>query len=177
MKKLLAIFVAAIMLFGIVGGALAQPAARNAAPVQEARGIKADTKVEEKAAPVAVSDPHIEKKTGNATKDDPVYTLDEALNVAGGTLVFTNDANYPWEVVVEGDRVYARSTNVGIGSSEASVSTTVTVPAGGGIVSFDFEAWGEGSNDSYDWDNCRFFIDDTMVFRYGAHHIRRSIRL
>ncbi|MBR0157242.1 MAG: hypothetical protein IJM20_06975, partial [Clostridia bacterium] len=73
-------------------------------------------------------------------------TIDEALNVEGGTLTFTNDATYPW--IIAGDA--AQSGNAGVASSESSITTTVTA-AEGDIVQFDYQAWGEGSNDSYDW--------------------------
>ena len=91
-------------------------------------------------------------------------TIDEALNVEGGTLVFTNDATYPWIIV--GDA--AQSGNAGVASSESSITTTVTA-AEGDIVQFDYQAWGEGSNDSYDWDKCRFYVDSNLLMDYGAH--------
>lgn len=88
--------------------------------------------------------------------------LDEALNVAGGNLVFTSEGTYPW--VVEGDA--AKSSNAGVSSSTSAVSTTATAAAGD-IVQFDFKAWGEGSNTLYD--KCEFAIDGTVVLSKGAY--------
>ncbi|MBQ7060701.1 MAG: hypothetical protein IJM85_02845, partial [Clostridia bacterium] len=89
-------------------------------------------------------------------------TVDEALNVPGGTLVFTNDATYPW--VVDGDA--AKSGNAGIASSTSTISTTVTAVEGD-VLQFDFKAWGEGSGTF--WDHCDCYVDSTRVLYYGAH--------
>ena len=88
-------------------------------------------------------------------------TIDEALNVEGGTLVFTNDATYPWVIV--GDA--AQSGNAGVASSTSAVQTTVTAVEGD-IVQFDYKAWGEGSYTF--WDHCDFAIDGNVVMTYGA---------
>ena len=101
--------------------------------------------------------------TAPRTQVRDAATIDEALNVPGGELVFTNDATYPWIIV--GDA--AQSGNAGIASSTSSVSTTVTAEEGD-IVQFDYKAWGEGS-DSYDWDKCRFYVDSNLLMDYGAH--------
>ncbi len=90
-------------------------------------------------------------------------TVDEALNVPGGTLEFVNTSAYPW--VVDGDA--AKSGNGGVASSESTIYTTVEA-AEGDIVQFEYMAWGEGS-DSYDWDKCRFSVDGTVLMDYGAH--------
>ena len=76
---------------------------------------------------------------------------------------WTNDASYAW-TVVDG---HIQSGNGGVSNSTSSISVTVTYPADG-TISFDFWSRGEG-NDTYDWDNSRFYIDEEMVFRYGAH--------
>ena len=133
MKKLLAVFVAALMLFGIFSGALAQTAKRSVTvsnkvtELAERRETVKAEKAEDKA-PVVNAQPDVTKKV--AVKDDEP-DLNTALNMDGSTLVFTNDETYPWEVVTEGDRVYAMSGNTGVSSSTSSVTTTVTVPAVG----------------------------------------------
>ena len=89
-------------------------------------------------------------------------TLDYALNASGGTIAFTSTGNYPWTNMVEGNRVYAVSGNKGVHSSTSTLTTTVTL-ANNGTVSFDFKAWGEGS----DYDVCIFSVDGTQRFSYG----------
>ncbi len=93
-------------------------------------------------------------------------TLNEALNVNGGTLEFTNDATYPWIVEIDGDRIYAMSGNGGVNSS-VSTLTLVVNAAEGDALSFDFKAWGEGSSTIYD--HCIFSVDDEPQFDYGAY--------
>jgi len=91
------------------------------------------------------------------------YSLDDALNVPGGTILFTSEGDYPF-VVMEGDgRVYAQSSNQGVHNSESSVSTTVRVTEPS-VLSFDFKAWGEGQY----YDECVFMMNGTSIFRYGA---------
>ena len=102
------------------------------------------------------------------TEAPVLVDFDSALNVEGGTLHFETSANYPWTVETEGDREYAMSGNAGVGSSTSTITATVSANEGD-IVKFDYKAWGEGSNDSYDWDNCRFYVDNNLIFRYGAH--------
>ena len=88
-------------------------------------------------------------------------TLDEALNVAGGTLTFTSEGDYPW--IVDGDA--AKSTNVNVASSTSTVSTTVTAAAGD-ILRFDFMSFGEGSSD-YVWDGLQLTVDGTEVMKWS----------
>lgn len=102
------------------------------------------------------------------TEEPILISLDSALNVEGGTLHFETSADYPWTVETEGDREYAMSGNAGVGNSTSTITATVSANEGD-IVKFDYKAWGEGSNDSYDWDNCRFYVDNNLIFRYGAH--------
>ncbi len=73
--------------------------------------------------------------------------------------------DYPWTNVVEGDRIYAMSGNMGIPYSTSSLTATVTV-GDNSSVSFDFKAWGEVSSD----DVCRFLIDNNIIFHYGARN-------
>ena len=161
MKKLLATFVAVLMLFSIFGGALAQPAKSVAVPVNNAnRVIGAEA---EKAA-----DPYyVGAKTHNPVSVKAGETLDQALNVSGGTIAFVSEGDYPWLVLEDSEtgRVYAQSSNAGVASSSSVVSAAVTVGSNK-AVKFDFKAWGEGS--STIWDKCIFAIDGTAQFTYGA---------
>jgi|GEM_PF-1651281 len=154
MKKVLAILAAAIMLLGVMAGAMAQPANRDVAPVAQAtRAVKPQA---EKA-----SNPLVEKKTANVKAGE---TLDQALNVSGGTFAFVSTGDYPWTVVDDGTRVYAQSSNAGVPSSTSVVSTTVTVGSNKSV-KFEFRAFGEGS--STVWDKCIFAIDGNAQFTYG----------
>ena len=92
---------------------------------------------------------------------------------------WTNDATYPWTVV---NNAYAgyngtyciKSGNGGVANSTSSISTTANY-AQDGTVSFLGGFWGEGSNDSYDWDKCRFYIDGNIMIDYGAHDAWESV--
>ena len=88
--------------------------------------------------------------------------LDYALNAIDGAIRFTTTVDYPWTNMVDGDRVFARSGNMGVHSSASTLTATVDVPVDG-TLSFDFKAWGEGRS----WDVCQFMVDNTLVFSYG----------
>ena len=91
----------------------------------------------------------------------PVSDLDEAMNVAGGTLHFNTDGDYPWIV----EETWGKSTNVNVASSTSTVSTTVTAAAGD-ILQFDFRSFGEGFGDTV-WDGLHLFIDGTEVAKWN----------
>ena len=94
------------------------------------------------------------------------HDLDEALNVEGGELHFESEGDYPWTAVEEGDRIYAMNGNTGVSSSDSILTTTITANAGD-VVTFEFKAWGEGTN-TY-WDYCEFAIDGERVGYWGAY--------
>ena len=83
----------------------------------------------------------------------PAGDLDEALNVEGGTLTFTNDEVYPWEVRDN----YAASGNAGVVSSSSTVTTTVELAEGEALY-FD---WSTSSEANYD--KLIFSVDGTAV--------------
>ena len=91
----------------------------------------------------------------------PVSDLDEAMNVAGGTLHFNTDGDYPWIV----EETWGKSTNINVASSTSTVSTTVTAAAGD-ILQFDFRSFGEGFGDTV-WDGLHLFIDGTEVAKWN----------
>ena len=111
----------------------------------------------------AANDPRLSTapKTGTAAAPADAANLNEALNVAGGTLTFTSEGDYPW--IVDGDA--AKSTNVNVANSTSTVSTTVTAAAGD-ILQFDFMSFGEGSG-SYVWDGLQLFIDGTETMKWN----------
>ncbi len=94
--------------------------------------------------------------------------LDAALNIEGGAIHFVNDEDYPWIVLEDEERVYAKSGNAGVESSTSTITAEVTVEAEGMMLRFDLIARGEGY-DATDWDTCRLFVDGEMVMKYGAH--------
>ena len=69
----------------------------------------------------AANDPRLSTapKTGTAAAPADAANLNEALNVAGGTLTFTSEGDHPW--IVDGDA--AKSTNVNVANSTSTVST------------------------------------------------------
>jgi len=73
--------------------------------------------------------------------DNSVY--DQALNVEGGTLSFVAGGDYPWVVVSEDGRTYAKSDNYEKRHSATTLSTEVevTVPS---VLSFDYQLTGGG---------------------------------
>ena len=80
-------------------------------------------------------------------------TLDEALNVQGGTLHFENDADYPF--VVEND--YVKSSNQGQRNTQPGVTTTVNLAAAK-LLSFNYKVSSEAN-----WDYVFVSIDGTVV--------------
>ena len=92
-------------------------------------------------------------------------TLNEALTVNGdGNITFTSTGSYPWKTMVYDGSFYAMSSNNSVHSSSSTLTATVSVPAGGATLSFDFKAWGEGTS----YDKCIFSIDGVQQFSYGA---------
>ena len=93
-------------------------------------------------------------------------TLDDVLNVDGGNIHFTSVGDYPWYTMYDGGRMLAKSGNSGIHSSSSVMTATVNLNRPG-VLSFDFKAWGEGSDPV--WDICCFAIDGVNQFIYGAY--------
>lgn len=95
--------------------------------------------------------------------------LNEALNVEGGNIVFFDEGDYPWLVIEEGDRIYAKSSNAGIPKSESRITASIHVDEAS-ILSFDFKAWGETDPvyTNLNYDECVFMLNGISIFRYGA---------
>ena len=93
-------------------------------------------------------------------------SLDEALNVQGGTISFSTWEDYPWTAVEDGGRVYAKSSNDGVPNSISLLIATVIVPEGGATLSFDFLALGDGWGSNAE-DRCTFSIDGREEFTEG----------
>ena len=83
---------------------------------------------------------------------------------------FINSTSYPWTVVQEGQGGGSciKSGNSGVVSSTSAIEMTVDLVMDA-TLSFDFWSRGEGSNDSYDWDKSRFYIDGIRMFDYASH--------
>ena len=121
-----------------------------------------------------------EPVTVNPTQPD-MANRDQTFDFENGAIPtgWTNDATYPWTVV---NNAYAgyngtyciKSGNGGVANSTSSISTSVNYSTDG-TVSFLGGFWGEGSNDSYDWDKCRFYIDGTIMIDYGAHQMWENV--
>ena len=107
--------------------------------------------------PVTVTADDLSKHEG---EEEPALTVSYAP--VGASLRFENDETYPWKVVTEGDRVYAKSGNGGKGNTTSTLTLNVTLSEAG-TISFDYTSQGEGSN----WDVSRFFIDGAQKFQYG----------
>lgn len=88
--------------------------------------------------------------------------LDAALNADGGSIAFTNDASYPWEVIEENGRLAAMSGNAGAASSVSAIAAVVTVEAGQSI-EFDWNVDCEASTTIGMWDYLAFCVDGSIV--------------
>ena len=86
--------------------------------------------------------------------------LDEALNY-GGSIHFTSGGIYPWTVVSEDGRTFARSGCQGVKYGQSVLNANVTVESST-LLSFEFKACGDNNDD------CLFFVDGEIEFRYGA---------
>ena len=104
--------------------------------------------------------------SGNPGYFTLLISLDEALNVEGGNIHFESTGDYPWQVMQEGDNLYAQSGNAGVASSTSTLTATVTATVGD-ILFFDFKAWGEGTTPLYD--KCSFSINGVEQIAYGAY--------
>lgn len=89
-------------------------------------------------------------------------SLDQALNVEGGSIHFSSTGEFPWKIIEDEDRTYAQSGNAGIGSSSSALRAVVSVTENS-VLSFDFKARGEGSA----FDKCVFTVDGEDRFAYG----------
>jgi formylglycine-generating enzyme required for sulfatase activity len=95
-------------------------------------------------------------------------TLDEALNVEGGTIHFFSTGDYPWQVVDDGNgSCFAQSGNAGVHGSTSVLTAYVTVTEGT-IIAFNYKAWGEGQATATIWDKCEFAVDGEVIAAYGA---------
>jgi hypothetical protein len=89
---------------------------------------------------------------------EPYPTLDEALNVTGGTLTFTSNTTYPWVIDMnQPGRLCAHSTNQAVASSASTVQTVITMQAGE-TLTFD---WSVSSETNYD--KLKFFVNGSLV--------------
>ncbi len=92
-------------------------------------------------------------------------TLNEALNVEGGTIHFTSDGTYPWIAKADTERTYAQSGNAEKPMSISELTANVNL-AGAGTLSFDYKACGE-SGDGTPFDECLFAVDNVVKLSYG----------
>ena len=92
----------------------------------------------------------------------PGSDLDEAMNVAGGTLTLHHRRRLSLD---RRQKPGAKSTNVNVANSTSTVSTTVTAAAGD-ILQFDFMSFGEGSG-NYVWDGLHLTVDGTEVMKWS----------
>ena len=107
--------------------------------------------------------------TAEGTRTVSADGLDEVLNVEGGSIHFVSEGEYPWEVVAADDidhPDYAKSGNGGVMSSESVLTATVTAGEYGALLTFDFQALGEGVTTP--WDKCIFSVDGAQKFARGS---------
>jgi len=80
----------------------------------------------------------------------PVRTeLDDALNVPGGTLSFSDGGTeYPMQAVTVDERVCAKTTNQTVGRATSSVTLTASVAAGT-VLKYDIKTSTEPTYDKF----------------------------
>ena len=86
-----------------------------------------------------------------------VTSLDDALNVDGGSLSFTTDSTYPWTATEKDGRACATSGNAGVHYSTSSVSTAITMKTGE-TLSFDWNVDCEASSSNW-YDYLGFYVN------------------
>ena len=84
--------------------------------------------------------------------------VDEALNVAGGALHFSNDATYPWLADIEDGVAYAYSGNAGYHNTESAITLSVNLNAKK-ILSFEYRVFGEGADGGSYYDYGALVVD------------------
>ncbi len=84
--------------------------------------------------------------------------LGEALNIEGGTLEFTNDADYPWAPQELDGRLVAASTNQGVGYSAPSITLHFDELRSTHVLSFDWMLSAEWWGDTLD-----FYVNGELV--------------
>ncbi len=105
--------------------------------------------------------------------DNVCLGADLSQAVSDGAFTVTSLGAYPWIEVAEGNRTYARSGNAGVSSSTSEMTSTVKVTLLSRL-SFDFKAWGEGSQFAYgarqnDWETYTMDVTPgthTLTWRY-----------
>jgi hypothetical protein len=100
------------------------------------------------------------------TLPDDAFHLNENFDNEEVPANWSNDDNYPWTIVEQGNGFCLQSGNAGVGSSSSSISVTVTYKTDG-TVKFDAQCMGEGSFTA--WDKCIFLIDAEVQFTKGAN--------
>ncbi|MDO4544290.1 MAG: DVUA0089 family protein, partial [Clostridia bacterium] len=85
-------------------------------------------------------------------------TLNQALNVPGGSLNFTTGEEYPWTAVKRGDRLYAQSGNQYCDDTVSSVFLEAGMLSAGQVISFDWKVSSEGGFDFY-----QFIVNDVVI--------------
>ena len=88
----------------------------------------------------------------------PFPGINEALNVEGGSLDFTS-TQYPWQTVLMGERIAARSGNAGVNSSTSTLKLVLDMQAGE-TLTFDWMISSER------FDKMGFFVNNTIQGSY-----------
>ena len=82
-------------------------------------------------------------------------TLNDALNVTGGSIEFTSTGSYPWTITNVSGRLCAMSTNQSVSSSSSTVTTAqLDLEAGDKL-----EFWWSVSSES-NYDKLRFYVNN-----------------
>lgn len=99
----------------------------------------------------------------SAVIDAPISA---ALNVSGGSLVFSNDAGHPWTVDSEtfAGRTVAKSAINGMANTSTAIRLNAGMLHAGDRLSFDWLASSEGGT----WDYASFIVNGTVAATIGG---------
>ena len=105
----------------------------------------------------------------NLPLGEGIFTDDfERQTVNGGQFQYTNDATYPWQIVLSPDNngTYCiKSSNAGVGNSQSTISMTYTATAN---VTLSFKYWVMGESATSEWDYMKFTLDGVTTNYLGT---------
>ncbi len=107
-----------------------------------------------------------DKRTGESYSASTVVTvkyypsISDAMNAEGSDLQFTSSGNYAWAIDMDpnSNRLAAKSTNQGVGSSSSTVTMAAVSLGTGDTLKFDWKVSSEAN-----YDKLKFYVNDTEV--------------
>lgn len=95
-----------------------------------------------------------------------MYSFSQALDTESGWLNYLSRCDYPWFVVEDDGRLFARSGNDGLPNT-TSVLTATASAANGDFISFNFKA----CNVDFEHGSCTFSINGHEAFDFAEYYV------